>query len=119
MILAFSTLSIRIPPDFEAFPSEIARIPVHTRQVDRALAFHETDHLTHRILGQDQKQNVNMVGLQMPLHDRTLLLLSQPFEDFVQVLAQFHVQLLAPVLGDKTGTCTPTWSGLSGPTCLS
>ena len=75
--------------------------PIRPRQVDRALALHESDYLTHRVLGRNRQQYVNMVGLEMPFHHCALLLLGQPLEHFTQMLAQFLVQLLAPVFGDK------------------
>jgi hypothetical protein len=48
-----------------------------------------------------RQQNVNMAGLEMTFHDMALFLLGQTSEHFAQMLTQFLVQLLAPVLGDK------------------
>jgi hypothetical protein len=48
-----------------------------------------------------RQQNVNMAGLEMTFHDMALFLLGQTSEHFAQMLTQFLVQLLAPVLGDN------------------
>jgi hypothetical protein len=42
-----------------------------------------------------------MAGLEMTFHDMALFLLGQTSEHFAQMLTQFLVQLLAPVLGDN------------------
>jgi len=42
-------------------------LSVHARQVNRALAHSESNHMTHRVLGRNREENVNVVGLQVPL----------------------------------------------------
>ncbi len=66
-------------------------------QMNCTPALDEADHLTDSALGRYRKQNVNVAGLQVTLHDRALLLLGQTTEHLAQTLPQFLVQLLAPV----------------------
>jgi hypothetical protein len=72
----------RSTPGPEVLPDKVAlSLTVHPRQVHRTLTLDVSDHLRHRVLRRDQ----------VPFLDATLLLHSQPAENFPQVLPHLLV----------------------------
>src|SRR5258707_3131086 len=57
----------KISPGPEALPDEVALpLPVHPRQMNRALPLDVTDDLRDRVLGRDRNHHVHVIGHQMP-----------------------------------------------------
>src|SRR5574338_469211 len=91
-----------VPAGPEVLPREVAlALPIHPRQMDRALALDEADHLRNRVLRRDRDHHVHVVGHQVPFHDLALLLRCKLAKYLPEVLAQLPVQGPTAALRDK------------------
>src|SRR4030095_11367285 len=91
-----------IAPGPETFPQEIAAPPpIRASNVNSALTLKIAHDACHRILGRNTQQHMDMIGLQVPFFDATVLLPGQFPEDRAQFFAQRIEQHLAAVLRDK------------------
>ena len=75
-------------------------LPVHPRQMKRALAIDEPDHLRDRVLRRDRDHHVHMIGHQMSFLDSALFLRGPLLEHLSEVSTQLPIQSPSAPLGD-------------------
>ena len=69
--------------------------------MNRTLAFDEPNHLRNWVLGRYRDHHVNMIWRQVALFYAVAFLLRQTSKHLTQVLAQFRIQHLSPILRYK------------------
>src|SRR5574338_138078 len=75
-----------VPAGPEVLPHEVAlALPIHPRQMDRALALDEADHLRNRVLRRDRDHHVHVVGHQVAAH-----------RDLAQLDEKLYLEVFAP-----------------------
>src|SRR5574337_1908199 len=94
-----------VAPRPKVLPEEVlSAAKIRAGDVEGALALHEPDDLRHGILRGNRQQHVHVVGEEMPLLPRTLLLPGQLPEYCAQVLPEAAVQDLPTTLGNSNDT---------------